>query len=140
MAMNVVKKAPNKDHVRYKPELRYALSEEAVFEAARRGLTLADIAKAIGCSAPTVRSILNEREDLQLAWERGHSELLGELCNHMIERAFENDIILMFTLKTRFNFVEYQHVVNREREAETPKVNIYLPDNQRDVSKDESDG
>lgn len=117
----------------YQSEIRYALTPESVYEAARKGLTLTDIAKALGVSRPTIRNVLDEREDLQVAWEKGHTELLAELCDHMIERAFQNDIILMFLLKTRFNFVEYQHVVNRESKEEAPKINIYLPDNQRDM-------
>ena len=76
---------------------------------------------------------IETNDELKEAWELGHAELLVEYTGHLKKRAFENDTMLMFALKTQCGYCEEQYKIGKELDKkDAPVVHIYLPDNQRD--------
>jgi len=109
------------------------MTPEIVYQYATQGLTLTEISKLYGCSMANVSHAIQSQDDLKQAWEQGHAELLVEYTGHLKKRAFENDTMLMFALKTQCGYVEQQYLVGKQLETiEKPKVMIYLPHNGRD--------
>ena len=44
------------------------------------------------------------------------------------KRAFENDTLLMFALKTQCGYVEQQYIIGKEKkQQDAPRVHVYLP-------------
>ena len=109
------------------------MTPEIVYQYATQGLTLTEISKLYGCSMANISHAIESQDELKQAWEQGHAELLVEYTGHLKKRAFENDTMLMFALKTQFQYVEQQYLVGKQLETiERPKVMIYLPSNGRD--------
>lgn len=116
------------------------LTPEIVKKYASQGLTLKEIAKLYDCGAPNIHHAIHNDEELCAAWEQGHLELLVEYTGHLKKRAFENDTLLMFALKTQCGYVEQQYLVGKQLDVEKlPRVQIFLPDNGRDIPHIESD-
>jgi len=91
------------------------------------------IGALFGIGKQRVSTIISEDASLKSAWEEGHGQLLDELLDHLLIRAKQNDILLMFLLKSRFGFVEEQYKVGKMLESDhAPSVQIFLPDNSRD--------
>ena len=103
------------------------LTPELVKTYAAQGMTLKEIGAIYGCSGGNIASAIQTQDDLKDAWERGHAELLIEYTGQLKKRAFENDICLLFALKTQFGYVERQHTIGKENKQDQPRVNIYLP-------------
>ncbi len=109
------------------------LTPELVRKYASQGMTLKEIAKLYGCTRENISHSLASDDELKEAWELGHTELLIEYTAQLKKRAFENDTLLMFALKTQCGYVEQQYVVGKDLEKkDIPRVNIYLPHNNRD--------
>lgn len=117
------------------------LKPEQVYHYAKQGMTLKEIGNLYGCVKSNISHAISTNEDLKEAWDKGHAELLIEYTGQLKKRAFENDVMLMFALKTQFGYCEEQHKVGKQLEPiELPKINIYLPDNGRtDVLSVQSD-
>ncbi len=109
------------------------LTPELVKKYASQGMTLKEIAKLYGCTRENISHSLASDDELKEAWEVGHTELLIEYTAQLKKRAFENDTLLMFALKTQCGYVEQQYVVGKDLEKkDIPSVRIYLPSNGRD--------
>ena len=109
------------------------LTPELVKKYASQGMTLKEIAKLYGCTRENISHSLASDDELKEAWEVGHTELLIEYTAQLKKRAFENDTLLMFALKTQCGCVEQQYVVGKDLEKkDIHRVNIYLPHNNRD--------
>ncbi len=109
------------------------MTADSVYEYAKTGLNMTQIAELYGCGTSNISQTIAKDEELKLAWQQGHSELLLELMPHIRERMLANDIFLMFCLKAMFGFCEEQHKIGKQLETEKPpSVNIYLPNNNRD--------
>lgn len=110
------------------------LTPEMVYQYATQGLTLTEISKLYGCTMSNVSHAIQSNEELKQAWEQGHAELLVEYTGHLKKRAFENDVMLMFALKTQCGYCEEQYKIGKQLETiERPKVMVYLPHNGRDT-------
>lgn len=122
--------AANKKHWR---GIHGMMTPELVRKYAMQGMTLTEIAKLFGCSVPNISHAIESQPELKEAWEQGHAELLVEYTGHLKKRVFQNDTLLMFALKTQFNYCEEQYKVGKQLETEKPPaVMIFLPDNGRD--------
>ncbi len=109
------------------------LTPELVKKYASQGMTLKEIAKLYGCTRENISHSLASDEELKEAWEVGHTELLIEYTAQLKKRAFENDTLLMFALKTQCNYCEEQYKVGKDLEKkDAPRINIFLPHNNRD--------
>lgn len=109
------------------------LTPEIVYQYATQGLTLTEISKLYGCTMSNISHAIQSDDELKQAWEQGHAELLVEYTGHLKKRAFENDVMLMFALKTQCGYCEEQYKIGKQLEMiERPKVMIYLPHNGRD--------
>lgn len=109
------------------------LTPELVKKYASQGMTLTEISKLFGCTMANISHAIETNDELKEAWELGHAELLVEYTGQLKKRAFENDTMLMFALKTQCGYVEQQYVVGKDLDKkEAPRVNIYLPHNNRD--------
>lgn len=116
------------------------LTPELVRKYASQGMTLKEIAKLYGCTRENISHSLASDDELKEAWEVGHTELLIEYTAQLKKRAFENDTLLMFALKCQCGYCEEQYKVGKQLEIEKPpSVNVYLPNNNRDNIKIESD-
>lgn len=110
------------------------LTPEIVYQYATQGLTLTEISKLYGCTMSNVSHAIQSDDELKQAWEQGHAELLVEYTGHLKKRAFENDVMLMFALKTQCGYCEEQYKIGKQLETiERPKVMVYLPHNGRDT-------
>lgn len=109
------------------------MTADSVYEYAKTGLNMEQIGDLYGCGKSNISQIIAKDEELKLAWQQGHSELLLELMPHIRERMLANDIFLMFMLKAMFGYCEEQHKLGKQLEVEKPpSVNIFLPENGRD--------
>ena len=109
------------------------LTPELVKKYASQGMTLTEISKLFGCTMANISHAIETNDELKEAWELGHAELLVEYTGHLKKRAFENDTMLMFALKTQCGYCEEQYKIGKELDKkDAPVVHIYLPDNQRD--------
>lgn len=116
------------------------LTPEIVRKYATQGMSLTEIAKLYGCAISNISHAIESQDELKEAWEQGHAELLIEYTGHLKKRAFENDTLLMFALKTQCGYCEEQYKVGKQLEVEKPAmIQIYLPDNNRDVPRIESE-
>ncbi len=108
------------------------MTPESVYQYAKSGMTLTEISKLYGCTQANISHAIQSQDELKEAWEQGHAELLVEYVGQLKERAFKNDTMLMFVLKTQFGYCEEQYKVGKQLDdAVKPVVNIYLPDNGR---------
>ena len=122
--------AANKNHWK---GIHGLIEPEAVYTYAKQGMSLLEISKLYGCAKSNISHAIQSNEELKDAWERGHAELLVEYTGQLKKRAFENDIMLMFALKTQCGYVEEQHRLGKQLEqVDAPRVMIYLPSNGRD--------
>ncbi len=109
------------------------LTPELVRTYAHQGLTLKEISRLYGCTVPNISHAIETNDELKAAWEQGHAELLVEYTGHLKKRAFVNDTLLMFALKTQCNYCEEQYKVGKDLEKkDAPRINIFLPHNNRD--------
>ena len=122
--------AANKNHWR---GIHGILTPELVRKYASQGLKMTEIATLYGCTLPNISHAIETQDELNTAWAQGHAELLVEYTGQLKKRAFENDTMLMFALKTQCGYVEQQYVVGKDLEKnDAPVVRIYLPHNNRD--------
>lgn len=109
------------------------LTPEIVYQYANQGLTMTEISKLYGCTMANISHAIESQDELKQAWEQGHAQLLVEYTGHLKKRAFENDTMLMFALKTQCGYCEEQYKVGKQLETiEQPKVRVYVPWNSRD--------
>lgn len=109
------------------------LSPTLVYEYARQGMNFDEISKLYGCHKTNIAHAVNVDDELREAWERGHMELLIEYTGQLKKRAFENDTMLMFALKTQFGYCEEQFKIGKQLDQQqAPRVTIFIPDNNRD--------
>jgi len=104
------------------------LTPDLVRMYAAQGMTLKEIGSVYGCTGSNIAHAIDKRDDLKEAWEQGHAELLIAYTGQLKKRAFENDTLLMFALKTQCGYVEQQYVIGKEKKQEAqPQVHVYLP-------------
>lgn len=107
------------------------LTPELIRNYAAQGLTMKEISQLYGCTRENVSHAIATDDSLKAAWEEGHAELLIAYTGQLKRRAFENDTLLMFALKTQCGYCEEQYKVGKQESKEQPKVVVYLPDNDR---------
>lgn len=111
------------------------MTPESVYLYAKEGLKPEDIGKLYGLTRQRISQVIRDDEQLQASWDRGHADLLRGLMPHVWKRFYENDIVMIFILKSVFGFCEEQYKIGKVTDAENiPKIQIFLPDNQRDES------
>ena len=119
--------------LRHRRGIHGLLTPEDCYKYANCGMTMKEIGRLYGCTGPNISHAIETSDELKAAWNEGHGDYLVELSAHLKERAFKNDIILMFTLKSQFGFGEEQHKIGKQLEQNNqPTVKIYLPHNGRE--------
>lgn len=129
---------------KWKTGVRGVLTPDAVRSYAAKGMSLTEIAYFHGCTKVNICLALKEDPDLQQAWNEGISEAIEKATNCLM-RNIENDNVLaaMFLLKCKHpagekGWLEEQHKQRITDAESAPRVNIYLPDNQRDSIPDDA--
>lgn len=103
------------------------ISRQAVKNMCSCGLRHNDIAKYMGISATTLRK--HYVDELQVA----KVDRMVKLVEHAYMRAFENDTVLIFLLKTYCGFRETDTADNEEVEAESMTINFEVNEAVGDV-------
>ena len=110
------------------------MTPELLSEMAAGGMNRQQAADYFGITVRRFNQILKQREDLLSAFSGGVAEGIKMATDSLMERIKEGNIVaILFYLKARAGWVEEQYRKEKPDEN-TPKVMIWLPDNQRDSS------
>lgn len=123
---------------KWKAGARGVLTPDAVREFAALGMSIPAIGYFLGCTKQNIYGALKEDEALNQAWCEGVAELLYK-AGQCISRKIDNDdtVASLFTLKCKHipgetGWIEEQYK-KEQPTTDFPRVNIYIPSNNRDL-------
>jgi hypothetical protein len=126
---------------RYRTGVHGLLTVELVRKYAAQGMSLKEIGNLIGCTGANIGDAIRKDNDLKAAWEQGHAGLVEKLTSSLMRQVEKDSIIaVIFALKSRCGWVEFEKVMNRQDEANRPAVTVYIPHNSRDSVVPEQQG
>ena len=115
--------------------LRNVLTAEMIKGYAAKGMSFTEIARMYGYTKERIGQIIGKDSELKEAWETGNAELCDTLTSALMRLvAKDNVIAILFALKSRCGWVEAQYLLNKPDATQQPQINVYLPDNGRNVS------
>ena len=115
--------------------LRNVLTAEMIKCYAAKGMSFTEIARMYGYSKERIGQIIGKDSELKDAWETGNAELCDTLTSALMRLvAKDNVIAILFALKSRCGWIEAQYLLNKPDTTTQPQVNVYLPDNGRNVA------
>ena len=128
---------------RYKTGVKGVLNPDMVLKLASQGMGLTEIGYYYGCTKSNICHAIKSDEELSQAWNQGLSMAI-EKATGCLMRNIENDNVLaaMFLLKCKHligekGWLEQQYKEKNVDPELTPRVMIYLPENNRDVNNDD---
>jgi hypothetical protein len=139
-------KAEGREHgTRHKTGVPQLLTPELVRSYSAKGFNMPQIADLIGCFRNSVRNAIVTDDELKDAWKQGQAELLEKTTSSLMNLLDSNNLVAtLFTLKAKFGWVEEQYKLNKPDLTNSPRVNIYLPHNDRDnnpgLNEEENEG
>ena len=112
------------------------MNVEALSTMASQGMTRKQCADFYGITPQRFNQILGKEPDLLAAFDSGLAQGIQVATKALMDRVKNGDLIaILFFLKCRAGFVEEQYLLkNREDKNDLPRVQIFLPDNSRDIA------
>lgn len=116
-----------------------ALTPKLVEEYAKKLFSYDDIGALYGESRQNTYHAIKSNPELKEAFDKGQAQALDKVTGALMSQIEKGNIVaILFALKSKFKWVEYQYLLNKQDQAEMPKVTIYLPDNGRDPAVTEN--
>jgi len=104
------------------------------------GMNRQQVADYFGITVRRLNQIFKEREDLLSAFNTGIAEGIKTATDALMDKIRSGDTVpILFYLKCRAGWVEQQYIKEKPDMDNIPRVNVYLPSNNRDVQLIESD-
>lgn len=108
------------------------LTPETVRSYAAKCMTMAEIANLFGCSKNNMADAIRNHPHLKAAWDQGHAELLDRVTSALMKRIDSGCVpSIIFTLKSRFGWIEEQFRKPEKSETPVPQAIVFLPENGR---------
>lgn len=100
---------------------------------ATAGMSLADVARYYGCTRQALIKIMKNNPTIGQAFHNGMNHVLVKCVNVLLSKVEKGDTFAtVYILNNRFKWMEEKHKKEKPKENTIPKVNIYLPENNRD--------
>ncbi len=104
---------------------------------AEKGMTRQQIGAYYGVTGQRIGQLIKEHPELEEAFDRGLSKGIEKVTNKLWELIEEKNIVaILFFLKCHGKWIEQQYVKEKEVD-DSPRVTIFLPENNRDIIQGE---
>ena len=110
------------------------MNVEGLSTMASQGMTRKQCADLYGITPQRFNQILGKEPDLLAALDSGLAQGIQVATKALMDRIAEGNVIAtLFFLKARAGWIEEQYVKDKTA-TNAPKVQIFLPDNGRDIA------
>jgi hypothetical protein len=100
---------------------------------AAQGMSRQQIGSFYGVTGQWIGKLVKKHPELEEAFNAGLAQGINRASNKLMELIESGNIVaILFYLKCQAGWVEQQYVKEKLDESNIPRVQIFIPDNQRD--------
>ena len=117
------------------PPIIETIDFDHVRQMAEQGMSRQQIGAYYGVSGRRIGQLIQENPDFAIAFEKGLAKGIEKASKSLMRLIEEGNVIAtLFYLKSQAGWIEAQH---RQKEvvADIPKIQVFIPDNGRDVAE-----